>query len=242
MAGTRKPLNQLLAEEFKQNPLLQKKCLESSKKWIAQKTMTRIFDDYPCLASPEDFEAYRKNFVAFITTSADEKAVQQYMTAIIKMGCKELLDKNGKIKDEICKLLDWEQDAGKIQNSDVVSAYASAVNMLIIHREMDVIQKNEENFIALTTLVNLNFHVWMEKSLSDLGYPSKQKPSTMEIIRNPLKKAALAFTLAAGAAALGYVVLNLMRPKKEGDKNNITPEKQQFVEPKQALAKTGPGS
>jgi hypothetical protein len=222
MADTRKPLTQILADEFKQNPLVQKKCLESSQKWIAQKIMTRIFDDFPCLASPADFDSYRKNFVAFISTSGDEKAVQQYMTAIIKTGCEELLDKKGKLKDEICQLLGWKEMAGKIENSDLVSAYASAVNMLIIDREIETTRKNEENFLALTTLVNLNFHTWMEKSLNELGFPSKQKLSTMEIIRNPLKKAAIAFSLFAGAAAIGYVVMNLMKPKKEADKNKAS--------------------
>lgn len=242
MAESRYSLAQILEQEFN-NPQTQLKCQESTHSFLKNNLGNRVFDEFPCLQTQNEFKEYCdefKTFLSQINVSEDESPpyalnetlqenLKTFVKKILNLACIELLDEKGNIKCEIIKLFQWENFSEKLKSSEVVSAYLGATQMQIIRVYSDDIIANPIAFQGLANFINKNYRRWLRETLKDLGFgallgdESKEDHTNFfELIRAPMKKPLVSAGLAAGALAMIYVGLNLFKAFK--DKKGLNAE------------------
>ncbi|VVC77198.1 hypothetical protein AQUSIP_25250 [Aquicella siphonis] len=203
MSSPRLTFIDILTEDFT-NPEVMTLCRQSSQAKIRSRIVSRVFDEFPSLVTPEELDTLSDQFQQIFSEirtvrlsdngihldSQDDKTrLRLWESAIADKARRELLDDQGKIKKEIVVLLDWEKYLDQIDNCSLICAFVGAVNHFAILRFADQIEKQKEKFTAACDYVNSNYRGWiqdvMKKAACPIDPPSS-RASEPDMIRKIL--------------------------------------------------------
>lgn len=170
MSLSRNSLKSILEAAFSDQKL-KDSCILTSRDAILSGLTTRAFDQFPTLLPAQtinDFVAKFTNILININSeelqktdhgfllveNKDKRPLIKLQKKIIDIGCRNLINSNGTIKKEICKLLQWEQLAPKIDSIELVSAYLSTINSSIMDQASSLIQEYQQSYAAICQYLN----------------------------------------------------------------------------------------
>ncbi|MHB1946652.1 MAG: hypothetical protein ACYCQI_00885 [Gammaproteobacteria bacterium] len=213
------------------DPNLKKTCQVSSQDCLERKKASRAFDHFPNFLPEATFDHYCKKFKTILleiksidqehefklTKKKNMTNITAYIKSLAQLGCKELLDEKGQIKEQIIALFGWEKYKDKMPTHEIVSAFIAAVNMSIAERLSDFIYQQDVAYQAYASFVNQNYLRWVKETMRELGFhlsgdlEEKEIAShSLEIIRLPTKKqAAIMGGVLAGVVAVAWMGLTL---------------------------------
>ena len=172
------------------------KCRESKNCLQNEGDRVRIFDHFPCLLPNDEINSLGTKFKAicdnikviteikykyFLTNRYEKESIKQWCRNIIKIGCTELLNNDGWIKQEIVHLLDWKAILSQKAISDIMNAYVSAIHQAILK---DYCKTDEPRVLAaILHFINENNEQWVTDELTRSVFPL----STLEVEEGPEK-------------------------------------------------------
>lgn len=241
MSMTRFATIRLLTQQFS-DPLLKTKCIESAQYKLAHQLSTRVFDEFPPLLPPSmmnelsdelhsmlcEIDAFTNiNEEDYLLPKDEQRVVNQSIKALARTGIEQLLDTDGKIKQELIDLLQWHPYKNTLNSCDILCAFVvSTYHLLLTNDPLQHLINNDLHTasVAMLNFMNQDQHYrdCVIESMNEAGIPysEKEKPSYLSDILalRPAQKAALAVGLLGGlaaAASIGIAFFVSANHKKE---------------------------
>ncbi len=195
-------LEEILQHHFEADADLKQKCLVDAKNKITRNLANRVFDDFPLLLAPSKFLSLTDNFKTVLKQPTG-KSVKDFERDLIQIACHALLDNQGKLKNCVINMLEWNELTSQIDNYNAVCAFVGAVNAHIVNESASLIQENNNKFTATASFINHNYGKWVLEIMREKCIPYDSIYNTdqlhmRDIILYPIKKPGFAASLLFG--------------------------------------------
>jgi len=171
-----------LQTQFEIDPKLKEKCISSCISAVKNNKANRLFDDFPPLVSKDDcaffIDEYQKLLIS--GTKATVHALQK---RLIKIACEELLDVNGKLKQELIALLGLQVHVSLIDNYQAVCAFVGMMNIYMTSESSLLVKDNQNTYLAMTKLINNSYGERIRESMREnkIAYDSKYDSNSIKL-------------------------------------------------------------
>jgi hypothetical protein len=210
---------------------IQKAILKSQKNILSGNT-NRAFDDFPSLLSYSDFKYFKDKMANIIldvqqivktdngfllVDRKDKLELIRLQKKLIDIGLDELITKDGRINQEIYKLMQWDTLNIKIDPIKLLCAYVSSNNISILKELSPIIVESQDQYHAVCHYLNTYYNSWVVDTFKVQKIPYdkshdqflKHDPAYTEKLTNgELVTIGISVTAAAltGLSLLGYAL------------------------------------
>lgn len=225
MSFARQSFIDLIRQDFI-DPEIKKNCIEESRKMIAKGQTNRAFDHFPHLVPDHVLKDILKNFQQilaqikpnneFTLNETIQKRVRNLELNLASRGCFELLDAEGRLKDEFLEELQWTDLKDKIDGCEIVCSYVHSIHQQLMDQLLVSIKKHCDAYKSLLHYVNPNYGDWvieqMKKSnysYDDTYYEKAARSNFDKILYFPSEKPLETLGIVAGIAGFAAIGITL---------------------------------
>lgn len=173
-------------EKHFEDPVIKAKCQRLAKERIQHNIQNRLFDDFPPLVSEEITQVVSQEFISMVhhiilfnkydeekLNEDEKKKFQRWVEGLTQVAYEQLLDSQGKIKDELLKLLGIEAYKDQLKNNQIVHAFiGNTTGVAVETNKLDVYEiglSNAHPMSMINLMVNRNYRIWCDNVLKKLG-------------------------------------------------------------------------
>lgn len=173
-------------EKHFEDPVIKAECQRLALERIQHNIQNRLFDDFPPLISEEIAQVVSQEFISMVRhvilfnkydeekLNEDEKTkFQQWVEGLTQLAYEQLLDSEGKVKDELLKLLGIEAYKNQLKNNQIIHAFiGNTTGVAVDNNKIEVYEiglSNPHPMSMINLMVNRNYRVWCDNLLEKFG-------------------------------------------------------------------------